>query len=95
MIIICFEKISEGKRHLVLGNITKQGIHKQYGISLTPPILSTQNISEKIHVSIISYTYTYFPYLYVLLRQITQMLSPFYNISHLEITKITLNMITG
>jgi Rel/ankyrin family protein len=39
-----------GERRIVIGNIAKQGIHKQCGISLETPKLPSQNLNEKIKV---------------------------------------------
>ena len=41
---------SGGERRIVIGNIAKQGIHKQCGISLESPTLPLQNLNETIKV---------------------------------------------
>ena len=43
--------LSGGERRIAIGNIAKQGIHKQCGISLETPKLPSQNLNEKIEVS--------------------------------------------
>ena len=46
-----FYYLSGGERRIAIGNIAKQGIHKQCGISLETPKLPSQNLNEKIEVS--------------------------------------------
>ena len=45
-----FNYFSGGERRIVIGNIAKQGIHKQCGISVETPKLPSQNLHEKIKV---------------------------------------------
>jgi hypothetical protein len=45
-----FNYFSGGERRIANGNIAKQGIHKQCGISLETPKLHSQNLNETIKV---------------------------------------------